>query len=104
MPGGAGRVRREAPCQRLGASRTPADALSRYRNALVEGAPPEELARLAEPLDPELLETLHWTRSAGQRAQETPDPRFAKRLERDLLQAFPVRGGSGFAICSVGRQ
>jgi hypothetical protein len=67
----------------------PAEALSRYRNALVEGATPEELARLAAPLDPKLLETLHWTWQAGQRAQEMPDPRFAKRLERDLLQAFP---------------
>jgi hypothetical protein len=67
---------------------TPADALSRYRNALVQGAPPEELARLAEPVDPEILETLHWTRQAGQRAQEAPDPRFAKRLESELLQGF----------------
>jgi len=37
----------------------PADALSRYRNALVRGASPEELARLAAPLDPDLVETLH---------------------------------------------
>lgn len=73
---------------------TSADALSRYRNALVQGAPPKELARLADPLDPELLETLHWTRQAGQRAQETPDPRFAKRLERDLRQAFPAAAES----------
>jgi hypothetical protein len=64
--------------------------LSRYRNALVEGAPPQKLARLAEPVDPELLETLHWARQVGQRAQETPDPRFAKRLERELVQAFPA--------------
>jgi hypothetical protein len=69
---------------------TPADALSRYRNALVAGASPEEMERLAASLDRELLETLHWTRQAGQRARDTPDPRFAKRLERDLLQAFPT--------------
>ena len=50
----------------------------------------EELARLAAPLDPQLLETLHWTRNVGHRAQEAPDPRFAKRLERELLQAFPA--------------
>jgi hypothetical protein len=65
-----------------------ADALSRYRNALVGRAPPEELSRLAAPLDPELVETLHWARDVSQQARATPDPLFARRLERDLVQAF----------------
>jgi hypothetical protein len=72
------------------ASRGPApeEALGRYREALIEGVPAEELARLGETLDPDLVETLHWMRTAGQRARPTPDPLFAKRLERDLLRAF----------------
>jgi hypothetical protein len=57
---------------------------------LVDGALPDELSRLAESLDPELLETMNWTRATSQRARESPDPRFAKRLERDLLRAFPA--------------
>ena len=77
---------------------TPGDALSRYRNALVRDAPPEELARLAAPLDPELVETLHWARETAQRTRQIPDPRFAQQLERDLRQAFPATSANSYTF------
>jgi outer membrane protein assembly factor BamB len=60
--------------------------LNRYWNALNRGAPPEELARLAEPLDPTLIAAIDRAHALHRRRR--PDPAFANRLERDLMHAF----------------
>lgn len=66
----------------------PDEALSRYRNALVSGATPAELAELAAALDPAIVETLHQMRSNRQADAARARPDFANGLERDLLAAF----------------
>jgi hypothetical protein len=35
-----------------------------------------------------MLDTLRWMRETGRRERPSPDPLFARRLERDLMQAF----------------
>jgi eukaryotic-like serine/threonine-protein kinase len=62
------------------------DHLNRYWNALNRGAPPEELARLAEPLDPTVIAAIDRARALHRRRR--PDPAFATRLEQDLMHAF----------------
>lgn len=64
------------------------EALSRYRNALVAGASPAELAKLAETLDPAIVQTLHQMRQRRQAEIAGPRPDFANGLEHDLLAAF----------------
>lgn len=61
------------------------DALSRYWNALVSGAPGEELAALATGLTAEQLATIDRLRN---RQRLHPDPAFVDRLERDLRRDF----------------
>src|SRR3954470_8951292 len=67
---------------------SPADALSRYREALIAGASEDELADLGVSVEPDLVETVRWRRETGRRERSTPDPQFAKRLEQELMQAF----------------
>jgi outer membrane protein assembly factor BamB len=62
------------------------DHLSAYWNALNRGAPPEELARLAGPLDPSFIAAIDRARALHRRRR--PDPAFATRLEQDLMDAF----------------
>jgi hypothetical protein len=75
--------------------------VSRYRDALVRGAPPDELAALAQSLDPESVTTLHWMRETARATLPKPDPLFAHRLERELRRGFspsatdPVPRGAG---------
>lgn len=75
-------------------SRPGPDHLNRYWIALLQGAPPEELARLAEPLDPAMVETIRRMRAG--RTGPRPNPAFARRLERDLVGTFttPARLGT----------
>jgi hypothetical protein len=67
---------------------SPAEALSRYREALLQGAPAAELERLAAELDPDLVATLEWSLTSGRQARPQPDPGFVRDLRRDLLQEF----------------
>jgi outer membrane protein assembly factor BamB len=60
--------------------------LNRYWNALNRGAPPEELARLAAPLDPTVIAAIDRARALHRRRR--PDPAFATRLEQTLMDAF----------------
>ena len=62
------------------------DHLSNYWNALVRNAPPQELARRSEAIDPA-------NRTAIEKAQalhlrHRPDPVFAVNLETDLMNTF----------------
>jgi hypothetical protein len=66
---------------------SPEERLSRYREALVAGAPPEELARLAQGLDPDLVATVRWSLTTGRQDRPQPDPRFVRDLRRDLVAA-----------------
>lgn len=66
---------------------TPAERLSRYREALVHDAPPEELERLARGLDPDLVATVRWTLITGRQARPRPNPRFVRELRRELVTA-----------------
>jgi hypothetical protein len=66
----------------------PAEALSRYREALLRGAHAAELERLAAELDPDLVATLEWSLTTGRQARPQPDPRFVRDLRRELLQEF----------------
>jgi hypothetical protein len=68
---------------------TPAERLSRYREALVHGAPPEELERLARGLDPDLVATVRWSLMTGRQARPQPDPHFVRELRRELVTAVP---------------
>ena len=65
-----------------------AEALSRYREALLRGAPGVELERLAAELDPDLVATVEWSLTTGRQARPQPDPRFVRDLRRELLQEF----------------
>ena len=58
-------------------------ALSRYWNALVQGAPDADLASLAAALDAEQLALIDRLRA---RPRYRPDPAFVARLERDLVR------------------
>jgi quercetin dioxygenase-like cupin family protein len=74
-------------------SRDPtAEALSRYREALLVGAPAEELSRLAAGLDPGLVATVRWSFTAGRHARPQPDPQFVCDLRRELVQAASASG------------
>ena len=59
------------------------NALSRYWNALVQGAAEEELTPLAAALDAEQLALIDRLRT---RPRYRPDPAFVARLERDLVR------------------
>jgi hypothetical protein len=58
-----------------------------YREALLRDAPPDELARLARGLDPDLVATERWILITGRRTRPQPDPQFAHDLRRTLVQA-----------------
>jgi hypothetical protein len=64
----------------------PAETLSRYREALLRGAPRAERERLAAELDPDLVATLEWSLTTGRRARPQPDAGFVRDLRRELLQ------------------
>ena len=70
---------------------SPADHLSRYWTALVAGAPAAELARLAEPLDADVLAVIERMRAL--RTRHRLAPAFLDRLERESLAVFG-RGGT----------
>lgn len=74
------------------------EALSRYRNALVAGASPDELAMLAEPLDPAIVQTLHQMRTGRRGNLAGPRPDFADGLEHDLLAAFGRTSASSDSV------
>ena len=59
------------------------NALSRYWNALVQGAAEEDLTPLAAALDAEQLALIDRLRT---RPRYRPDPAFVARLERDLVR------------------
>jgi sugar lactone lactonase YvrE len=59
------------------------NALSRYWNALVQGAAEEELTPLAAALDAEQLALID---RLSTRPRYRPDPAFVARLERDLVR------------------
>jgi outer membrane protein assembly factor BamB len=68
------------------------DHLSDYWNALVRNAPPQELARRSEAIDPA-------NRTAIERVQaihlrHRPDPVFANNLETDLMNTFARSAGT----------
>lgn len=71
------------------ADRAEAQAVAAYWIALVQRAPAEELARLAEPLDPDLVATIARIRAAQRYVQ--PEPAFVAWLEMDLMRAFLAR-------------
>jgi DNA-binding beta-propeller fold protein YncE len=73
---------------RLPSRRPERDAHGRYWTALVHGAPAEELARLAEPLDPTTLATIERVRALQRVRRRHADPVFVARLERDLMNAM----------------
>jgi sugar lactone lactonase YvrE len=74
------------------------DALSRYWNALVTGAPDDVLAPLAAALDEEQLAVIARLRS---RQRHQPDPAFVARLERELLRDLPIAGASSVPLLTV---
>lgn len=57
--------------------------LSNYWNALARKAPAEELARLAQLVEPSEIAAIEQARAAHQRYE--PDPFFARRLEQKLM-------------------
>ncbi|HEU0113559.1 MAG TPA: hypothetical protein VFQ80_02745, partial [Thermomicrobiales bacterium] len=61
--------------------------LSRYREAARTGASAEELASIGAGLDPDLLATVRWSQTSARAARPQPDPVFADRLRRELVQA-----------------
>lgn len=73
---------------------TPEEAIGRYREALLRGAPADELERLARGLDPELVATERWLLTAGRRARPHPDPHFARDLRRMLVEAASTAEGA----------
>lgn len=72
--------------------RTPEDLLARYWDALVMGAPPQELERRAALLDPSVVDLVNQTRAAHR--SRLPDPTFVDRLERHAMDAFTQTLGS----------
>ncbi len=71
------------------------DALSRYWNALVSGAPDDELDQLAAALEDEQLTIIDRFRS---RHRYQPDPEFVGRLERELLRDVAIAGVSNVPL------
>jgi DNA-binding beta-propeller fold protein YncE len=80
-------------------TRPPAAAISAYRDALLRDASPDELARLAASLDPDIVALLDLFRTA-QREPAPPDAAFVARLDR-LIAAAPgpedAQAPNGFA-------
>jgi hypothetical protein len=74
------------------------ELIGAYRNALVAGASQEELARLADALDPDLVQMVHQMRGLGRRDRPSPEPAFANRLERELLAAFGQAHGTSVPL------
>jgi outer membrane protein assembly factor BamB len=68
------------------------DKLSNYWNALVRNAPAEELARLARLVEPSEIAAIERAHAAHERHE--PDPAFARRLERTLMNTavLPITG------------
>ncbi len=64
-----------------------AETLSRCREAAQAGASPEDLAQLGAGLDPDLLAAVRWSQTSARAARPQPDPAFADRLRRELVQA-----------------
>lgn len=64
------------------------DQFGRYWDALVRGASPDELERLAQSLDPDVIALVAQTRALRQELR--PQPAFTNQLERDLMQAFAL--------------
>lgn len=60
--------------------------IQRYWDALVTGAPADDLARLAAPLDPTLVALIARVRASHQR--RLPDPAFVIELERRVMDTF----------------
>ncbi len=69
-----------------GRSRPPGEAISRYRDAQLRNATPEELAHLGSALDPEEVAWLELFRRA-QREPVALDPDFVARLDRIVAAA-----------------
>jgi outer membrane protein assembly factor BamB len=69
-----------------GRTRSNRDHLTTYWNALNRDAAPEELARLAEPLDQTVIAAIDRPRALHRRRR--PDPAFATRLEHTIMDAF----------------
>lgn len=63
-----------------------AEAINAYWNAVNRGAPPEELARFAENVDPSLIDAIDRARALHRRRR--PSPAFANRLEQHLMSTF----------------
>ncbi len=66
--------------------RTPANRLSRYWNAVAGGAPAEDVNRLADGIDPDLLSDIALVRRGH--ARHVPDPSFVQALEDRLMQSM----------------
>ena len=66
----------------------PEEAVSRYREALLRGASPEEAVTLAAALDPGIVRLIDLFWEARQHDPQQPRPEFARQLERDLLDTF----------------
>lgn len=71
--------------RRLRSTPTP-DHLSNYWNALNRNAPAAEIARLAALVDPAAVAAIDRVRALHQRRR--PDPAFAARLEKTLMDTF----------------
>ena len=76
----------EFPPTSASGSLSPAEAISRYRDALLRDATPEELAHLGSALDPEEVAWLELFRRA-QREPVALDPAFVARLDRIVAAA-----------------
>ncbi|MDF3042675.1 MAG: cell surface protein [Thermomicrobiales bacterium] len=67
-------------------STRPTEAIAAYRAALLRNAPADELARLAAPLDPEIIAWLDLFQ-ASRREAIRPDPNFVRRLDQVIATA-----------------
>src|SRR5215207_11550742 len=76
----------EFPPPAASGSLPPAEAISRYRDALLRDATPEELAHLGSALDPEEVAWLELFRRA-QREPVALEPAFVARLDRIVAAA-----------------
>ena len=72
------------------------DALARYWTALIRRAPADELSRLAEPFDPDLVATID--RMRVERSDPRPDPTFVARLEDDLMRTFAMQSNTTVSL------
>lgn len=64
----------------------PAEAIAAYRDALRRNVPVDELARLAVPLDPEIVAWLDLFQ-VSRRESMRPDPAFVRRLDHVIAKA-----------------